>query len=180
MELPDSSTIQIPCSGVLVAQHQASLVILGHSYFEGNGVGAIVLDTSSPSLISGDAIFIENDSGMLVASSALKLEGHIQFSQNHGQGCINAAQSNITINATMVAKSNKAISGSVINAIGSQVYMYGEYHQFSENTANDDGGSIFALQSEIELNGDTSHFTCLLYTSPSPRDATLSRMPSSA
>jgi len=24
------------------------------------------------------------------------------------------------------------------------------------------------------------HFTCLLYTSPSPRDATLSRMPSSA
>ena len=25
-----------------------------------------------------------------------------------------------------------------------------------------------------------SHYTCLLYTSPSPRDATLSRMPSSA
>ena len=30
-----------------------------------------------------------------------------------------------------------------------------------------------------KLNGDKS-FTCLLYTSPSPRDATLSRMPSSA
>ena len=27
---------------------------------------------------------------------------------------------------------------------------------------------------------DQVHFSCLLYTSPSPRDATLSRMPSSA
>ena len=34
-----------------------------------------------------------------------------------------------------------------------------------------------------ELNGCDGHhihLTCLLYTSPSPRDATLSRMPSSA
>ena len=30
------------------------------------------------------------------------------------------------------------------------------------------------------LSGATNFFTCLLYTSPSPRDATLSRMPSSA
>ena len=29
-------------------------------------------------------------------------------------------------------------------------------------------------------SGDTFYFACLLYTSPSPRDATLSRMPSSA
>ena len=29
-------------------------------------------------------------------------------------------------------------------------------------------------------NAESSNFTCLLYTSPSPRDATLSRMPSSA
>ena len=30
------------------------------------------------------------------------------------------------------------------------------------------------------LSGSTGHSGCLLYTSPSPRDATLSRMPSSA
>ena len=30
------------------------------------------------------------------------------------------------------------------------------------------------------LSGKGAHLTCLLYTSPSPRDATLSRMPSSA
>ena len=35
--------------------------------------------------------------------------------------------------------------------------------------------SFFALDGTIEIIG-----TCLLYTSPSPRDATLSRMPSSA
>ena len=31
-----------------------------------------------------------------------------------------------------------------------------------------------------DVNGDKTPFICLLYTSPSPRDATLSRMPSSA
>ena len=31
-----------------------------------------------------------------------------------------------------------------------------------------------------EMFFDTDKFDCLLYTSPSPRDATLSRMPSSA
>ena len=35
--------------------------------------------------------------------------------------------------------------------------------------------AVFATQNPIEQEG-----TCLLYTSPSPRDATLSRMPSSA
>ena len=32
----------------------------------------------------------------------------------------------------------------------------------------------------LEQGVDVSYKTCLLYTSPSPRDATLSRMPSSA
>ena len=37
------------------------------------------------------------------------------------------------------------------------------------------------LQSKIQqIIADRLSFTCLLYTSPSPRDATLSRMPSSA
>ena len=31
-----------------------------------------------------------------------------------------------------------------------------------------------------DLSDEESHWVCLLYTSPSPRDATLSRMPSSA
>ena len=34
--------------------------------------------------------------------------------------------------------------------------------------------------SAVALNGYSHDYSCLLYTSPSPRDATLSRMPSSA
>ena len=39
------------------------------------------------------------------------------------------------------------------------------------------GSDISVVIDEIEVRSGT---TCLLYTSPSPRDATLSRMPSSA
>ena len=37
-----------------------------------------------------------------------------------------------------------------------------------------------AMKGVVVHNGTTAFITCLLYTSPSPRDATLSRMPSSA
>ena len=37
-----------------------------------------------------------------------------------------------------------------------------------------------ALEIGVTLDGNPSYWVCLLYTSPSPRDATLSRMPSSA
>ena len=39
-------------------------------------------------------------------------------------------------------------------------------------------GTIWGIPEVLQLNPVT--YTCLLYTSPSPRDATLSRMPSSA
>ena len=39
-------------------------------------------------------------------------------------------------------------------------------------------GNIYSFSNP--LWHETGHKTCLLYTSPSPRDATLSRMPSSA
>ena len=38
----------------------------------------------------------------------------------------------------------------------------------------------FKEQTEDGRTGEEAYNTCLLYTSPSPRDATLSRMPSSA
>ena len=45
-------------------------------------------------------------------------------------------------------------------------------------------GKIVAKSSKYHAHDETGEFhlgdTCLLYTSPSPRDATLSRMPSSA
>ena len=42
-------------------------------------------------------------------------------------------------------------------------------------------GSEFKIFTNIKgATADPKNFSCLLYTSPSPRDATLSRMPSSA
>ena len=42
-------------------------------------------------------------------------------------------------------------------------------------------GILIAVGFIINMFGvDNKHKSCLLYTSPSPRDATLSRMPSSA
>ena len=40
-------------------------------------------------------------------------------------------------------------------------------------------GEVYVLDDGAETDLDLGHY-CLLYTSPSPRDATLSRMPSSA
>jgi len=42
------------------------------------------------------------------------------------------------------------------------------------------GGTAEAATADVPLMGMDSIWNCLLYTSPSPRDATLSRMPSSA
>ena len=43
-----------------------------------------------------------------------------------------------------------------------------------------DAKKIIDTIKEKEIQFVDLRFTCLLYTSPSPRDATLSRMPSSA
>ena len=40
--------------------------------------------------------------------------------------------------------------------------------------------SVISLDTPFQHNKYLNHHSCLLYTSPSPRDATLSRMPSSA
>ena len=40
--------------------------------------------------------------------------------------------------------------------------------------------TIEQMLHEISVTGSADHLTCLLYTSPSPRDRTRSRMPSSA
>ena len=44
----------------------------------------------------------------------------------------------------------------------------------------DDGLVVETKEEIFEMNNGCVCCTCLLYTSPSPRDATLSRMPSSA
>ena len=60
--------------------------------------------------------------------------------------------------------------------------------KFKEHIANNDMNRAMALADEyfewlhpdIAMHEDTLYSHCLLYTSPSPRDGLLSRMPSSA
>ena len=51
-------------------------------------------------------------------------------------------------------------------------------------TFTDDAGAVLAYAWQVVLPGQQAglvdYFACLLYTSPSPRDRSLSRMPSSA
>ena len=54
------------------------------------------------------------------------------------------------------------------------------WSQFSTHKGALIGTVVFILILLVVLVGPSIHTICLLYTSPSPRDATLSRMPSSA
>ena len=54
------------------------------------------------------------------------------------------------------------------------------FKKMSENVLSETPKDIKEIAKEYNLGVSTIHGACLLYTSPSPRDATLSRMPSSA
>ena len=54
------------------------------------------------------------------------------------------------------------------------------YDVFQSGDPKPGGGTFGAEADGLELIAGNNVYTCLLYTSPSPRDATLSRMPSSA
>ena len=55
-----------------------------------------------------------------------------------------------------------------------------ETDEFEEDNALEDDSNNFALDGEVNDGAVSQEKSCLLYTSPSPRDGLLSRMPSSA
>ena len=64
-------------------------------------------------------------------------------------------------------------------AFGGQLPFQADYRSdYVQKLIKKDGG--WMLFPPIPFSDDTPNYDCLLYTSPSPRDATLSRMPSSA
>ena len=71
---------------------------------------------------------------------------------------------------------NEGISKNIIKVTGNPIVDI-----INENTKHFDSGLNY-LDNEVQniIENDYVLVTCLLYTSPSPRDATLSRMPSSA
>ena len=84
------------------------------------------------------------------------------------------------------------IAGSIVSPLISQNYWknFGEINFIATGTNNslennlhgisNSGDILFSCKLPLKSKLLAVHNTCLLYTSPSPRDATLSRMPSSA
>ena len=72
---------------------------------------------------------------------------------------------------------NTKIAQLVSNAFG---LSYEKVKISSTNTSKVPNTSASAASSTTDLNGAAALNACLLYTSPSPRDGLLSRMPSSA
>ena len=86
-----------------------------------------------------------------------------------------------------------AVSGGMDSVMLCHLFKASGYHfgiahcNFQLRNEASDGDADFvkklAQQLDVpyfEIKFDTQQYACLLYTSPSPRDATLSRMPSSA
>ena len=119
-------------------------------------------------------------------------------------GAIRLTESSLDIFALVVFQSNRAsVAGGGIYCHQSRVMTHKGRTTFESNTAGISGGAIHSSGSLITLNDhslqslyyliefnsavyggglylEVNSKVCLLYTSPSPRDATLSRMPSSA
>ena len=83
-------------------------------------------------------------------------------------------------NRTLVAWIGATDLASMGKDVGGQVKLQVEKSIKRQIRDADDGGPIKTLLKNEAFDSIHLLCTCLLYTSPSPRDATLSRMPSSA
>ena len=67
-----------------------------------------------------------------------------------------------------------------VRQLGSKLMVIGEAPAGSPFQGTVDDGEAVRIFTGGAVPDGADHIVCLLYTSPSPRDATLSRMPSSA
>ena len=124
-----------------------------------------------------------------VEHSTMTTEGNWFFINNLGHRETVCIQTSTFI----IRKSAKLqfINNSAISQTGGMHVLYTTVRvednaslTFTNNTCVVKNGALALLSSNLYLRNNTSitftNNSCLLYTSPSPRDATLSRMPSSA
>ena len=146
-------------SGFAVSDN-ASITIFGQTYFESNyggSKGIIALQDSRPSMISGEAVFVDNDHGITLSNSVIELEGDFQFTRNGGPlyGCMSAFGSTVTINGSMLVDSNIANTGPAIYSYNSSIKMYGDY-KFTNHNVVGDGGAVFSVRSTLYFDGNIS------------------------
>ena len=100
-------------------------------------------------------------------------------------GCAAQAEDSPTFNADVKAKSQALMKAGLSDDVGltfveDLTTEIGPRLAGSEAEARARDWAVEKLKTLGFENVRVEDFTCLLYTSPSPRDATLSRMPSSA
>ena len=151
--------------GGYLFNENASIAFLGQTIFEGNrcGInGVIMLGNCRPSMISGEFLFLDNDSGMYLSSSEIKLEGDFKLNFSDSEcisdpryGCVTVLGSSVMINGSMLIKfnSNSASSVPAIYSYNSSIEMYGNYKITDHNNVVGDGGAIFSLRSTLYFNG---------------------------
>jgi predicted outer membrane repeat protein len=151
--------------GGYVLEDNASITFIGQTFFESNhGVGGIIrLENSKPSMISGEFLFLDNDSGMHLSNSEIKLEGDLRFNfttrciSDPRYGCITAFGSTVTINGSMLIDSgNIANTVPVIYSYSTSIKMYGNCKFINHNNIFGDGGAVFSLRSTLHLDGNVS------------------------
>ena len=103
-------------------------------------------------------------------------------------GVLNIDDSTVTILESSFHNNSGRLNGGVVSSRASPITLIVMESSFTDNQSGEDGGVIHAGRDGSLVDVKNSNFAfnnatqrgCLLYTSPSPRDATLSRMPSSA
>ena len=120
-----------------------------------------------------DSIFI--NAPINVQGSNINVSGDTLFSTSYQESALTVYLSTITLSGNVTFADNTGIRGGAMALYSSTLIIApGTITTFTNNSAQHKGGAIY-----IEP-GIVPSVVCLLYTSPSPRDATLSRMPSSA
>ena len=147
-------------TGGFLLMGNASISFFGQSYFEGNRghtIGLKDCTPSNPSMISGEATFLDNDSGIWLSNCEIKLEGDFNFTHNGSpkHSCIYAFGSTVTINGSMLMNRNIGNTGAAIFSHNSLFNMYGFYN-FTNHNIIGDGGAVFSLRSTLFIDGNIS------------------------
>ena len=153
----------------------------------GNKTAQGAVNVANDMTISNSATFVSQNtdvSGATTVSATLEI-GNVNYRSRGGfsaTGTIDFTHNGGKLYFYSVSPTSL---GTLDNTDGTVVYMSGATNVLSDDYYTltiDDGGTAKTLQGDANIAGNLNikSSNCLLYTSPSPRDATLSRMPSSA
>ena len=155
---------------------------------DGNAAVEIVVQMRNLTITGGD---VTGDGGAILSSEDLQLfDSTVSGSSATGDGGGISSSGQLLIEDTTFVNNVAAGNGGGLSTAAPDQDVQLDDVTFSSNVAIGNGGGLFAslsgLQGTSSLVIDDSAFsnnesdTCLLYTSPSPRDKRQSRMPSSA